>query len=68
MLTFVSLKLCLLGFVHRHNELFFSYMLSLVHKFISSEEIRIRADEERTPTHCLITVHAEVYEFKVTSL
>ena len=25
-LTLVSLKLCFLGFVHRHNELFFSYL------------------------------------------
>ena len=36
MLTFVSLKLCFLGFVHHHNELFFSYLWSFVHKFISS--------------------------------
>ena len=35
-LTFVSLKLCFLGFVHRHNELFFSYLWSFVHKFKSS--------------------------------
>ena len=35
-LTFVSLKLCFLGFVHHHNELFFSYLLSFVHKFTSS--------------------------------
>ena len=35
-LTFVSLKLCFLGFVHRHNELFFSYLWSFDHKFISS--------------------------------
>ena len=35
-LTFVSLKLCFLGFVYRHNELFFSYLWSFVHKFISS--------------------------------
>ena len=35
-LTFVSLKLCFLGFVHRHNELFFSYLWSFVHKFTSS--------------------------------
>ena len=38
-LTFVSLKLCFLGFVHRHNELFFSYLhvhvWSFVHKFTS---------------------------------
>ena len=53
-LTFVSLKLCFLGFVHRHNELFFSYMWSFMRKFIISDEIRIRADERRTPTHCLI--------------
>ena len=32
-LTFVSLKLCFLGFVNRHNELFFSYLWSFVHKF-----------------------------------
>ena len=25
-ITFVSLKLCFLGFVHHHNELFFSYL------------------------------------------
>ena len=56
MLTFVSLKLCFLGFVHRHNELFFNYLWSFVHKFASSEEIRIRADEERVPTHCLIII------------
>ena len=40
--------------------------------------IRLRADEERTPTHCSIIidnrfkaeffVHAEVYAFNVTSL
>ena len=36
MLAFVSLKLCFLGFVHRHNELFFSYLWSFVHKFTSS--------------------------------
>ena len=35
-LTFVSLKLCFLDFVHRHNELFFSYLWSFVHKFTSS--------------------------------
>ena len=34
-LTFVSLNLCFLGFVHRHNELFFSYLWSFVHKFTS---------------------------------
>ena len=38
-LTFVSLKLCFLDFVHRHNELFFSYLLSFIRKFISLEEI-----------------------------
>ena len=38
-LTFVSLKLCFLGFVNRHNELFFSYLWSFIRKFISSEEI-----------------------------
>ena len=41
MLTFVSLKFCLLGFVHHHNELLFSYLWSFIHKLISSEEIRI---------------------------
>ena len=40
-LSFVSLKLCFLGFVHRHNELFFSYLWSFIHKFISADEIRI---------------------------
>ena len=35
-LTFVSLKLCFLGFVYCHNKLFFSYLWSFVHKFISS--------------------------------
>ena len=37
--------------------------------------IRLRADVERTPTHCLIIiglklnfVYAEVYAFKVTSM
>ena len=35
-LTYVSLKLCFLGFVHRPNELFFSYLWSFVHKFTSS--------------------------------
>ena len=79
MLTFVSLKLCFLGFVHYHNELFFSYLWSFMRKFIISDWIRIRADEGRTPTHCLIIkkyydrfmagfVYAEVYAFKVTSL
>ena len=50
-LTFVSLKLCFLGFVHPHNELFFSYLWSFIRKFISADEIRIRVEEERTPTH-----------------
>ena len=77
-LTFVSLKLCFLGFVHRHNELFFSYLWSFMRKFIISDEIRIRADKERMPTHCLIIkyynrfmarfVYDEVYAYKVTSL
>ena len=35
-LTFVSLKLCFLGFVNRHNEFFFSYLWSFVHEFTSS--------------------------------
>ena len=35
-LTFVSLKLCFLGFVCCHNELFFSYLWSFVHKFTIS--------------------------------
>ena len=55
-LSFVSLKFCFLGFVHRHNELFFSYLWSFIRKFIRSEEIRIQVDEERTPTHCLIII------------
>ena len=71
-LTFVSLKLCFFGFVHRHNELFASYLWSFIHKFISSGEIRIRVDEERTPTHYnrfkAGFVYAEVYVLKVTSL
>ena len=69
MLTFVSLKLCFLGFVHRHNKLFFSYLWSFIRKFISSDKIRIRADEERIPTHynrfMAGFVYAEVYAFKV---
>ena len=35
-LIFISLKLCFLGFVHRHNKLFFSYLWSFVHIFTSS--------------------------------
>ena len=35
-LTSISLKLCFSGFVHHHNELFFSYLWSFVHKFTSS--------------------------------
>ena len=53
-LTFVSLKLCFLGFVHCDNEFFFSYLWSYICKFTSSEKMRIRVDEERTPTHCLL--------------
>ena len=41
MLTFVSLKLCFLGFVHHHNELFFSYLWSFMRKLIISDWIRI---------------------------
>ena len=77
-LTFVSLKLRFLGFVHHHNKLFFSYLWSFMCKFIISDKIRIRADEGRMPTHFLIIkyyhrfiagfVYAEVYAFKVTSL
>ena len=63
-LTFVSLRFYFLGFVHRHNELFFSYLWSFVHKFISSEKIRIRADEERTPTHCLIIIKLGLFMVK----
>ena len=40
-LTFVSLKFCLLGFVHRRNELLFSYLWNFIRKLTSSEEIRI---------------------------
>ena len=77
-LTFVSLKIFFLAFVHCHNELFFSYLWSFIRKFISSD--KIKADEERATTHCLIIyiyiynrfmvgfVYAEVYTFKVTSL
>ena len=36
MLTFVSSKLCFLGFFYRHNKLFFSYLWSFGHKFTSS--------------------------------
>ena len=54
MLTFVSLQLCFLGFVYRHNKLFFSYLWSFMRKFVISDKIRIQADEGRTPTHCLI--------------
>ena len=72
MLTFVSLKLCFLGFVHCHNQLFFSYVASFICKFISSNEIRIRADEERMPTHykrfMAVFVYADLYVLKVTSL
>ena len=50
-ITFVSLKLCFLEYVHCHNDLFFSFLWSFIHKFISSDEIRIRADKERMPTH-----------------
>ena len=53
-LTFVSLKLCFLGFVHRHDELFFSYCGVL--SINSQVQIWIRADEERTPTHCSIII------------
>ena len=35
-LTFVSLKLCFMGFVHRDDELFFSYLWSFVDEFTSS--------------------------------
>ena len=50
-LTSVFLKLCFLGFVHHHNEFFFSYLWSFIHKFTSFEDIQIRADEEITPKH-----------------
>ena len=74
MLTFVSLKLCFLSFVHRHNKLLLSYLWSFICKFTSADKIRIRAHEGTTPTHCFIYstfmagVYAEVYAFKVTSL
>ena len=55
-LTFLSLKFCLLGFVHRHNELLFSYLWSFICKLISSEEIRIQANVERMPTHGSIII------------
>ena len=51
---FQALFFCFLGFVHHHNELFFSYLWSFICKFTSSEEIQILADEERTPTSCSI--------------
>ena len=56
-LTFVSLKLCFLDFVHRHNELFFSYLWSFVHKFTSLSANPIASDEERTPTHSIDLIH-----------
>ena len=66
-ITFVSLKLCFLGFVH-HNELFFSYL-----SINSQTQVRIRADEKRMPTHCSIIdlrlhgfVYAEVNAQRVT--
>ena len=43
-LTFVSLKLCFLGFVHRHNELFFSYPGVLSINSQVQVRIRLRAD------------------------
>ena len=55
-LTFVSLKLCFLALIYRHNELFFSYLWSFILKFMSAYEIRIRADEGRTPTRCFIHI------------
>ena len=73
-LTFVSLKLCFLGFVHRHDELFFSYLWSFIRKFTCSEEIRILADEERMPTDCSIDLRLGLFmlrcmlSFKVKSL
>ena len=36
-LPFVSSRLCFLGFVHRHNELFLIYLWSFDHKFTSYE-------------------------------
>ena len=62
-LSFVSLKFCFLGFVHRHNELFFSYLWSFIHEFISSEEIKITVDEDRIPTHCLIIQFKAVFVY-----
>ena len=56
-LTFVSLKLCFLGYVYRHNELFFSYLWSFVHKFVSSSMNPIASDKKRTPTHCSIIIY-----------
>ena len=52
-LTFVSLKLCFLDFVHRQHELLFSYLWSFVHKFAS---LRVLADEERTFTNSILIV------------
>ena len=66
-LTFVYLKFCFLGFVHHHKKLFLSYLWSFIRKFISSDEERIQADEERTPTHynrfMAGFVYVEVYAF-----
>ena len=35
-LTSICLKLCFLGFIHLHIDLFFSYLWSFAHKFASS--------------------------------
>ena len=67
-LTFVSVKLCCLGFVHRHNELFFSYLRSFICKFASSEEIRILADEERTPTIFSIDLRLGLFMLRCRSM
>ena len=74
-LTFVSLKLCFLDFVRRHNELFFSYLWSFVNKFTSSgmNPIASRCGKNAHTFNynrfkAEFFVYAEVYAFKVTSL
>ena len=70
-LTFVSLKLCFLDFVHRDNKLFFSYLWSFVHKFSSSSANPIASGcgkNAHTFNYNSFFFYADVYAFKVTSL
>ena len=62
-LTFVFLKLCFLGFVHRHNELFLQ--LSVEFLSINSQvqvRIRLRVDKERN-AHTLLNYNRFKAEF-----